>query len=199
MKLYYSQNSPFARVARIVVRELALTGDVEEIKAANRQPDNPVLAHSAVGRVPTLVDGKMVITETHHVVDYLVQKAGTDPTPSSNSPDWNATIQEGQIVGFVDGIGCWVRENRREPETISDFLNQVEHDRSERCLAYLESEATKGELGAFPEFRFVALAAALDLMTFHQFHPAWQKHYPNLAHWFDAKRTRASMLETEPE
>lgn len=74
MQLFYSQNSPYARIARMAVREFGLLDRVEERKAANRQPDNPVLAFSAAGRVPTLVDGDLVLTEARYVFDYLAAK-----------------------------------------------------------------------------------------------------------------------------
>src|SRR5688500_14709720 len=53
MILFYSQNSPYSRIARIALRESGLISIASERLAANRQPDNPVLEYSPVGRVPT--------------------------------------------------------------------------------------------------------------------------------------------------
>ncbi|MEM9331098.1 MAG: glutathione S-transferase family protein [Pseudomonadota bacterium] len=198
MKLYYSQNSPFARIARIVTREIGLIDDVEELKAINRHPENPVLAYSSVGRVPTLVDCDLVITEAKSVVEYLSSRPETTMDGSIGPLSWQEIMQEGQIIGFVDGIGCWVRENRRDPDTVSSFLVNVEFERSKRCLEYLEAEAAHNRLGDFPHFRFVALAVGLDLMDFHAFHPSWRTQYPRLSSWFDEKKSRTSMQETAP-
>lgn len=198
MQLYFSRNSPFSRVARIAARELGLIDAVDELPAANRQPDNPVLAYSPVGRVPTLVDGATVITETKNVVLYLEAKAKSGFPASGNSAGWYEIAQEGQILGFVEGIASWVRENRREPGKQSPYLIQVERDRSRRCLLHFEREAEKEMPGDFPVFRFVALAAGLDLMCFHQFHPEWRTEYPALSSWFGAQICRPSMQETAP-
>jgi glutathione S-transferase len=64
MKLFYTPDSPYARTARIALREYGLLASCEEIIAANRQPNNPVLEFSPVGRVPTLVADGFVITES---------------------------------------------------------------------------------------------------------------------------------------
>ena len=198
MELYYSQNSPFARIARVVARELDMIGLVEEVRAANRQPDNPVLLHSPVGRVPTLVDGDLVIAEAVNVVRYLEEILQPSRAGDERSPNWTNIMQEGLILGFMDGIACWVRENRRPSEHRSAFLVKVEHDRSERCLHRLEHEAGSGRLGDFPVYRFVALAAGLDLMEFHKFHEHWRMSHPALASWFEKQVLRQSMRETAP-
>lgn len=46
MQLFYSPNSPYARIARVALRETGLIEIAEETPARNRRPDNPVLAHS---------------------------------------------------------------------------------------------------------------------------------------------------------
>lgn len=198
MQLFYSRNSPYARIARIAVRESGLADRVEERLAANRQPDNPVLAHSPVGRVPALIDGGLVITEARNVFTYLAESSGHPAMGTTDRPDWPAIMREGQIVGFVDGIAAWVRENRRPPERRSSFLLQVEADRSRRCLAWLEEQAAAGHLDPFPRFAAVALAVGLDLMRFHGFHPEWLDRYPALARWFEAQEVRPSMRQTAP-
>jgi glutathione S-transferase len=198
MKLFYSVNSPYARIARIAARESGIFDEITEIPSKNREPDNPVLEYSPVGRVPTLVDGDLIITETKNIYRYIAQKSGKWAMSAPMIFDWSEYAQEGQIIGFLDGIACWVRENRREPKTRSSFLIQVEHDRSKRCLEYLEQEAISGNVGEFPVFRWIALATALGLMDFHKFHPRWEIQYPELKRWFDNMSNCTSMQETMP-
>ena len=76
IKLFYSLNSPYARIARIAARESGIIDEITEIPSKNREPDNPVLEYSPVGRVPTLVDGNLIITETKNVHRYIGQKSG---------------------------------------------------------------------------------------------------------------------------
>ncbi|MBE1293071.1 MAG: hypothetical protein GJ677_11325 [Rhodobacteraceae bacterium] len=197
MKLFYSQNSPFARIARLALRESGLKSKVSELLAANREPDNPVLEYSPVGRVPTLVDGDFVVTEAKNVFAYLVAKSNLDAFCQEPSNGWEELCQEGQILGFLDGIASWVRENRRSEGGRSDFLIQVEMDRSVRCLEFLDGEADGGRIPEFPVFRSLALAAALGLMDFHRYHPEWRKEYASLSNWFARQEQRDSMRETK--
>ena len=198
MKLYYSPGSPYARIAQILLRESGLLDETLEILAANRSPDNPVLTHSAVGRVPTLVDGDFAVTEVRYVFDYLASKSRQNLVRRPERLTWREVCQEGQILGFLEGIAGWVRENRRETHTRSDFLLEVETERSRRCLAYLEGEAQEELLPDFPTFRSVALAAAIGLMEFRKLCPSWRAAYPALAEWYSHLEDRPSMKETMP-
>ncbi|AZU03488.1 putative glutathione S-transferase [Glycocaulis alkaliphilus] len=195
MILFYTPNSPYARTARIALREWNLLGAAEERLAANREADNPVLAFSPVGRVPTLVHADLVITEARSVFAYIRNFAGGE---NAGEVDWKTVAEEGQIAGFLEGIAFWVRENRRTPESRSDFLLKVEHDRMMRCLSHFDTLAAAGALPVVSEFRSAALASALQLMDAHQLCPDWKKNKA-LAAWFEQQRDRPSMRETEPQ
>lgn len=184
MILFYTQNSPYARTARIALREWGVLGLAEERRAANREVDNPVLEFSPVGRVPTLVHAGLVITEAQSVFAYIKEFACAGNVERMCQVDWATVAEEGQIVGFLDGIAFWVRENRRAAEVRSDFLLNVERDRMLRCLNYLETLATTRLLPAVSEFRGAALASALHLMDTHRFCPDWKMKNKALAAWF---------------
>lgn len=202
MKLFYSPNSPYARIARIGLRESGLISDVIEVVAANRQPNNPVLEFSPVGRVPVLVANDLVITETKNVYEYIFEFAANDSANDSMSEPatrkWNEIVQEGQILGFLEGIASWVRENRRNAEQRSNFLVSVEADRACRCLAALNSGAENKGLPDIPIFRAVALSVSLALMDLHQLVPNWRDDHRKLFEWFDRQARRPSVRETAP-
>ncbi|WP_341368992.1 glutathione S-transferase family protein [Yoonia sp. BS5-3] len=197
MKLYYSQNSPYARIARVIARELDQIDSIEEVLSRNRKPDNPVLRYSPVGRVPMIVEDDLVITEVGNVVRFLASKSASQVATSVTSDEWTEIMQEGQILGFVEGLAFWVRENRREPEDRSVHLLAVERERAKRCLTYLEGEAQAGHLGEFPSLRFVALAVGLALADHYDLLTGWKHEFPNLAAWFQDKPERISMKQTE--
>ncbi|MDA5093932.1 glutathione S-transferase [Aliiroseovarius sp. KMU-50] len=198
MILFYSANSPYARIARITLREAGLTGNVQERLAESRSPNNPVLDHSPVGRVPTLVTDTLVITETNRVYDFLKSKSVSAELSALAEPTLKVIEQEGQILGFIDGITCWVRENRRDVVGRSVFLISVETDRSARCLSYLERAAQAGGLPEFLTFRGMALAVGLDLMDFNKLVPEWKSAYPHLSDWLMQVKARETMIETAP-
>ena len=199
MKLFYSPNSPYARIARVALRESGLFDQASELMAANRQPDNPVLGFSPAGKVPTLVHEGLAITESRRIYDYIAASSQTNALERETPGNWKVIAQEGQILGFLDGIASWVREKRRLPEQQSGFLLQVEADRAERCLSLLEQIAINRDLPSVPAFRAIALASALSLMELHDFIPAWPQGFPQLRQWFAKQTARPSMQETAPK
>ena len=76
MKLFYTQNSPYARVARIAVIEANLNAEVEHVKVVNRDVDSPLLGYNPTCRVPTLVDGEIMLGETRNICAYLYSLTG---------------------------------------------------------------------------------------------------------------------------
>jgi glutathione S-transferase len=196
MILIYTPNSPYARTARIALREWGLLAITEERLADNREAHNPVLEFSPVGRVPTLVHNGMVITEACNVFAYIKHLASAADTNFIAKADWTTVVQEGQISGFLEGIAFWVREKRRAPQEQSDFLLSVERDRTLRCLNYFDTLSTNGSLPTISEFRAAALACALHLMDMHHFIPNWRMEYSTLAKWFQKQTDRPSMQET---
>lgn len=198
MILFYTSNSPYARTARIALREWGVLEVAEERPAANRETDNPVLQFNPVGRVPTLVHAGLVITEARSVFAYIKDFAGAGDVERVALVDWATVAEEGQIVGFLEGIAFWVRENRRAIEGRSEFLLSVERDRMLRCLNHLDTLVTTRPLPAVSEFRGAALASALHLMDAHRFCPNWKTKNKALAAWFENQLDRQSMRETAP-
>jgi hypothetical protein len=49
MKLFYASGSPYARIARVVVRELRLEPRVDEIEVTLRDPNSSLLPHNPGG------------------------------------------------------------------------------------------------------------------------------------------------------
>lgn len=75
MKLYNSPGSPNALRSRAVAFELGLDPEIVDInigKGENRTPD--YLAINPTGRVPTLVDGDLVVWESRAINAYLAGK-----------------------------------------------------------------------------------------------------------------------------
>ena len=198
MILFYTPNSPYARTARIALREWGVLDVAEERLAVNRSADNPVLQFSPVGRVPTLVHGDLVITEARSVFAFITAFGGAEETGDRAGTDWPAVAEEGQIAGFLEGIASWVRENRRPIDGRSDFLLSVERDRARRCLDHLEARAAARRLPDVDAFGGAALAAALELMEVHRLSPGWRSEHNALGDWLERQQDRPSMRETAP-
>jgi len=157
-----------------------------------------VLQFSPVGRVPTLVDDGLVITEARSVFAYIKCLANAGKPACTAPADWKAVSDEGQIVGFLEGIAFWIRENRRAEAERSGFLLGIERDRMLRCLDYLDALARTRPLPAVSEYRGAALASALHLMDAHGSCPGWKAKNKALTAWFEQQSDRQSMRETAP-
>ncbi|SRR5579883_177985 len=72
MKLFYTPNSPYARVARVAALELNLGERIEMQACTVRQADSDLLNYNPTGKVPTLeTDDGFILSETRIICAYL--------------------------------------------------------------------------------------------------------------------------------
>ena len=70
MKLYSAKNSTFSRRVRVALFEKGITlEEVETDKPARDTPEYRAL--NPYGRIPTLVDGELVLYESSAILEYL--------------------------------------------------------------------------------------------------------------------------------
>ena len=174
MRLFYSQNSPYARVARIAVLESSLTNTVESIQVVNRSADNPLQALSPTRRVPTLVDGDLVLGETRLICAYLDDLQERAQFFPAGPPDWQSVSTESVVIAFMDSVVAQVSENRRPANSFSDVRIEYELMKTRNGLSHFESllESNPDQFLSW-NFRNISLAATLGLMDFHAFVPNW--------------------------
>ncbi|WP_256973128.1 glutathione S-transferase N-terminal domain-containing protein [Nostoc sp. T09] len=113
MKLFYTPNSPYARIARVAVLELRLGDRIEMQKVTVRDPNSNLLNYNPTGKVPTLAtDDGFILSETRIICVYLNH---FNPKIKLIADISHAFLQqlEGITGGFLDGIAVWVREIRR--------------------------------------------------------------------------------------
>lgn len=197
MILYYTQNSPFARIARIGLREGNLTGRVEERQTVVRKPQNAVLDHSPLGRVPTLIDAGIVFTDTGRIYACLAEAAANPAMRPASVTDRPAFAFEGFVDGFMEGVVSLRREMRRPPPEQSSTILDHERQRAERSMADLEQLAADSRLPAFPSYAAVMLAETLDFADFNGLLPGWADRFPALARWQQSATERESMRSTQ--
>ena len=63
MKLFYTPNSPYARICRITAMEAGLMDRIELDWVPLRTSGSPVIPHAALGRIPLLIDGDLAPRE----------------------------------------------------------------------------------------------------------------------------------------
>src|SRR5579883_305662 len=113
MKLFYTPNSPYARVARVAALELNLGERIEMQACTVRQADSDLLNYNPTGKVPTLeTDDGFILSETRIICAYL-NCFNDDVKLIADISDTCSVQLEGMVSGVLDGIAVWVREIRR--------------------------------------------------------------------------------------
>lgn len=197
MKLYYTPNSPYARICRMTAELAGLTDQIELDWVKLRTADNPVIALSPMGRVPLLTDGDLVLSEARLICTYLDDKGGKARTVAA-SDDWKALSSEAEMLAFLDTMTVWSREERREEGTKSDFLLEIADEQLRRELAHLDG-SLKAPGGEPPlTFETMSLLTALGMMRFYKLVPDWRETYPTVAAWSDAYDALPIVASTAP-
>lgn len=199
MQLFHSSGSPFARVARVALRETGLDRRVEEVETTLRDPGSTLLPHNPVGRVPTLVlaDGT-ALTETALILPFLDTLDGAYPLLPPG--DLRGRAAFGRILGMMDGMAVWNREFRRPPEERSPGVIALEATRTGRVADALEAEIADGgwSLDGPPDAARIALGCLLGYAERRHRAWAWRERRPALAAWFDRIAGRPSFAATLP-
>jgi len=200
MKLFYASGSPYARIARVVVRELALGDRVEEIEVTLRDPHSTLLPYNPGGKVPALqLDDGTVINESLLVLAYLdARHGGRKLLPMDGSDGWRTLSELGRAYAFLDAVTVWNRELRfgqSAPGVIA-----LEKERAERAADALEAEIAGGGYAGPLNASQIVLAAALE--NFARRHKVWdwRAGRPCLSAFLDTIAARPSFTATvQPE
>ncbi len=194
MQLYHTFTSPYARTTRIVAHICNAAHEPVVIESNMLRTDtNPVLAVNPTGRVPTLVDGDVVLTETPAICRYL-QAKGDGTRVFAADGDWAGVRLESWATSLLDGAALWTRELRRPKEQQSDWLCGVERARAIRTLDWFDVEpGIRG--GKAPwDYAHIVLAIGVEYLEFRNLIPDWRQGRDALADWFAEQQKRPSWI-----
>ena len=199
MKLYITPGSPYARMARIVVFEKRLEGQVEVIAAQTRTADSPYYAINPSGRVPYLVrDDGVGLEESAIICDWLDHVHG-EPAfdlPAGNAA-WEARRLEAIARSLMDGLSVWLREILRPEGERSPFVIRHETARAYRIADVWETEIDHPWMRGPLNLAQITLGCALGLEARNpDLH--WRPGRPKLSDWFDRIAVRPSFAKTAP-
>ena len=197
VQLWITPTSPYARLARIVLREKGLDGAVTEHIARTREPGSPFYAVNPSGRVPCLVlpDGT-VMEESALICDWLDESDGHPRFARPAGGDrWDFAMAEVRARSFLDGLAVWLREMKRPEDERSPGVIAHEAERAVRLLANWEADADSKWLTGDLNYVQMALVAALDTLGRLDDPPALG---PRLADWHARISARPSIAETAP-
>jgi glutathione S-transferase len=194
MKLYVTPGSPYARMARIVVREKQLGSRVEVILAKTRAADSPYYAINPSGRVPYLVrDDGVGMEESALICSYLDE---LDGKPAFDPPrGWEPRRLEALARSLVDGLSVWGREITRPANERSPGVIRHETERARRMIEVWEEEIASPVMQGALNMVQLTLGCALGLEARN---PSflWRPGRPKLAGWFERFAARPSFAAT---
>ena len=152
MKLYITEGSPYARIARIVILEKGLESRVEIITAQTRLADSPYYWINPSGRVPYLIRDDGVGVEESAVICAYLDHLDANPAFDLPAGDqaWEARRLEALARSMMDGLAVWGRE-----------LSRPKNERSPSVLAH-ETERARRMTDLWEASRWVGHCAGLS-------------------------------------
>ena len=198
MKLIYSEASPYARTARMVVRELGLEPQVEEV--AHHPFDNPkeLVEANPLCKVPCLIDDNgMAIFDSQVIAEYLDAKGSHEKKLFADiNQDWQLKTLHSLTRGLLD-TAVALQQDKMRGDGQSEFWQERYFGALDRGLSYLQKH-----LASYPK-RFEILSintvALIDYIRFR--HPEYTKldGFTKLGLWFDEQQNRPSVAQTVPK
>jgi glutathione S-transferase len=198
MRLLYTPNSPFARKARVLVRERQASGLVEEQIADPFDSGSAVQSANPLGKVPALViSGRSAIFDSPLIVEYLDSNLpGAASLPPSGEARWRSLRYQALADGIMDAGVSMVFEKARSDSTPSARWMDRWRTAILGSVAMLEDEVQ--DLPTFPDVGAIAVACALCYLDFRHAALNWRADAEKLVLWLEDATRRPSMTATEP-
>ena len=200
MKLFYAAGSPYARIARVVLRETGLDRAIPEEEVTLRDPNSSLLPFNPGGKVPTLeLDDGTILNESLLVLLYLdTMHGGRKLLPMDGSDRWKTLSRVGGAIAFLDGISVWNRELRFGQSTPGVLA--LERSRADRVADRLEAELAAGAYAGPLDAAQIVLGAALENCARRHKVWDWRPNHPRLSAFLDEIARRPSFAATvQPE
>ena len=197
MKLFYSDNSPFARRPRIAIREAGLMNSVEEIVAAGDDREPMLFKYGPGAKVPGLLTNSgAYLCETLLIDMYLNEMSGGKLYPKDQYSRDLAFEIDGVASLLMESLFYRSHENRREDGEKSQAFIDKETARANRIYDALENLVEK-----FSDDLHLGLISTVACLGYADWrHPPdkWRSGRPKLTAWFEEIMKRPAMDETKP-
>ncbi|MBY5993538.1 glutathione S-transferase N-terminal domain-containing protein [Ferrimonas balearica] len=194
MKLYASDASPYARVIRLLWRQLGIEG-VEEVMVNPFEQDALLRQANPLGKVPCLITDEASLYDSQVIAHYLDQHWGQGRFHAALADDWGLAVDNALLQGLMDAaVALRVEATRQAEGSRSAFWCQRHRHSLSEGLAKLASSSERWPDTGILSLRLVALLEYLDFR-----HPelAWRTAQPTLARWLE-RQTHPSIEATRP-
>ncbi len=199
MQLFYSDASPFARKARIVVLEANLEDQVEEIavQTSPLKSDPDLQKLNPLGKIPCLtLDDGTVVVDSRVICHYLDRAGhGVNLHPSGN-------MRHNSLMALCDGVldaaVSMVYEKRVRPSEFQyEEWIEAQWVKVSEALKYIQGQY----LDILQHFNMAAIGmvVALEYLDLRHDDRNWRALAPELASWHETVKDRPSFVTTRPK
>ncbi|OFX14818.1 MAG: hypothetical protein A2516_04675 [Alphaproteobacteria bacterium RIFOXYD12_FULL_60_8] len=198
MTLFVSLTSPFARKARVVLKERGLEERVKQEITNPWQSEARLLAVNPLSQIPALVleDGSALI-DSPVICAYLDELAGPPVLHPQTAPaKWIDRRRTALADGMIDAAILVVMESRRPEDKRHAPWSEAQTAKLARGLDALEAEAES--LNSTLTMGTLSIVVALDYLAFRLPGLNWRAGRPKLAAWYDVVSQRPSLIATRP-
>jgi len=195
MQLYVSGNSPYARRARLTVREGGLTDRVEEVAIRNFEQ---LIDIGPGAKIPVLIcDNGTCLCESLIITRYLNDLADGRLLPGEPAALLHCLETESVASVLMDSLFARSMENnQREESQRSAELLERETARSGRCYDRLDELVDA--LDDHVTLASIAVISALGYANWRAAEDRWAEGRSNLKSYFDRLMARPAFAETAP-
>jgi glutathione S-transferase len=197
MELFLNATSPYARLVRIVVLEKGLIDAVTLRWCDPWTDDDALLAANPAGRIPALViDDGTTLSESLLIAFYLDGLGSREPLiPQAYLARVLHLAGLGQAL--MDAAFTTVISRKHQGREADDSaLGQRRWRAIQRTLARLEHELDAAQAVSAITLGGIAVAVALDYLTFRLPEINWAAQHPRLKQWHDRVSARNSFVQT---
>jgi glutathione S-transferase len=199
MRLFFSVNSPYARKARVIIRELSIAGVVDEV-AVTLPADAALRAVNPLGKIPALIlnDGS-ALYDSRVICEYLDEFGDGKFFPRAKlfreaEGRWRALTLQALGDGLADATVRRTQELRLSPERRSAGV--IAHQTAAIAAALAMAERAAPKFPAETSIGELAIACALGYLDLRSPAEGWRERCPILAAWLEHFSLRESMRAT---
>jgi glutathione S-transferase len=204
MKLFYSSTSPYSRKVRLVILEKGLSEQIKTILVDPFGASEALNAANPLGKVPTLLlDNGEALFDSPVICRYLDSLSEDFPLiPRAGWRQWATLRWEALADGMTDAAYNSVMERRRPASAQSSTW--LAHWAAEIQRSLQEMENKMEELAGDITLTHLAAGAAIGYLDLRMPDVLYEAAcpqvaaYPHLLTWYEAFKTRPSMLTTHP-
>jgi glutathione S-transferase len=199
MKLFINAASPFARKARIVVREKGLLSGVEEVVTVPVESRPDLAAANPVCQIPALSDDDGTNWSDSTLICAWLDSKGTGPKllPEAGTPAWWAVRRvEVQGIAITEMLVRMVLEYRRPESERSPFWLDRWQTNLMRGFEVAEKTCPAPDV---LDMGTITLAIAATYTDFRYPHLDWRSVAPKIAALRESLEKRPSFIDTYPK